>query len=337
MSFKILSPRAIEESYHRIKNHIIYTPIARSEELDSLTGHRINFKLENEQKLGSFKTRGALNALLKLKEQANPPQEIVAFSSGNHAKAISYACEELGFKATIVMPKNVPFSKQKAAENKNTKIIITKTRQETEDLVKEIAAKGAYLIPPSDHDMIITGNGTACYEALKEIYKPDAVFVPCGGGGLASGCYLATKLFSNNIKLFAAEPAVANDAHISVRDGTIFRFKDSPNTIADGARTLGISSRTFHYLKQIDGFYDITEQEIIKCMIDINKMLGIMCEPTSALALAACYKWLKHQKSRKEVIVIITGGNIDLQDYIQITSTNHEISDLNMRESPLLI
>ncbi|KKB96121.1 L-threonine dehydratase catabolic TdcB [Candidatus Arcanobacter lacustris] len=332
MSLKILSPRSIYDAYNRIKNYVNYTPVVRSQELDLLTGHRIHFKLENQQKMGAFKTRGVMNVLLKLKEQANPPKEIVAFSTGNHGKAISHLCAEFGFKATIVMPENVPLSKQRAAENENTKIIITKTRQETEDLVAEIAAGGAYLIPPSDHDMVISGNGTACYEALKEVYNPDAVFVPCGGGGLAAGSYLATKLFSDNIKLFAAEPAVANDAHISFDRGEIFRFKDAPNTIADGARTLGVSPRTFHYLKQIDGFYDVTEKEIVKCMIDINKMLGIICEPTSALALGACYKWLEGQKSRKEVVVIITGGNIDPQDYDQITCPDQGIDDLNMKK-----
>lgn len=321
MSFKILSPKAIEESYDRIKNHIEHTRITRSQELDDITGHRIYFKLDCEQLFGSFKTRGVLNALLELKERGDNPDKIVAFSTGNHAKAISCVSEKLGFKAIVVMPEYVRLSKRLAISNNNTEVIITKTRQEAEDLVEKIAIEGAYLIPPSDHNMVIAGNGTVCYEALRQIkIIPDAIFAPCGGGGLVSGCYLAKRLFSNKIKLFAAEPSSGNDAHISVKQGHIFRFKNSPNTIADGARTLGISSRVFHYLKQIDGFYDISEEEIIKCMIDIKKMLGIICEPTSALALAACYKWLSNQKSKKEVLVIITGKNIDMQDYNQMIS-----------------
>jgi threonine dehydratase len=314
MSFKVLSPRAVEASYQRIKNHIKDTKIVESAKINAKLGHSIKFKLDNEQITGSFKIRGVLNTLLDLKERGDLPQEIVAFSTGNHAKAIAYAAELFGLKATIVMPVNVPLSKQEAPAVFNPKIILTNTRNEAEALVLKLAQEGAYLIPPSDHDMVIAGNGTVCYEAMLEVIKPDAVFMPCGGGGIAAGSYLATKLFHYRTDVFACEPLIANDAYLSVQQNKIFRFTDSPETIADGVRTLGISERVFHYLKQIAGFCLVKEHEIISAMIELEEEFGRL-EPTGVLAYAAACEWLLRQKKKREVVVILTGGNISSAEY----------------------
>ncbi len=317
MSFKILSPRAVESSYLRIKDHLKTTKIFESTKINAKLGHSVKFKLDNTQITGSFKIRGVLNVLLALKEKGDLPKEIVAFSTGNHAKAIAYAAELFGLKAIIVMPANVPLSKQKAPEVYNPKIILTNTRNEAEALVLKLAQKGAYFIPPSDHDMVIAGNGTACYEAMLEVVKPDAVFLPCGGGGIAAGSYLATKLFHYHTDVFACEPLMANDAYLSVQQNKIFRFADSPDTIADGVRTLGISERVFHYLKQIAGFCLVKEHEIISAMMELEEELG-MLEPTGVLAYAAASQWLATQKKKREVLVVLTGSNISQVEYHNI-------------------
>jgi len=325
MSFKILAPRAVEEAYHRIKNYVTRTRLIESPELNNLLGSRIKFKLETEQIAGSFKVRGALNALLKLQELNKLPKEIAAFSSGNHAQGIAWAAKELRIKATIYLPEYTAKFKQEAVKKLGANVIVTKTRQEAEDLVIEHEKKGGYIIPPSDHDLVIAGNGTVCYEALQEMVNVDAVFAACGGGGLVSGTYLATKVISPKTKVFAAEPSIANDAAQSVKNGSIVRFKDSPKTIADGARTLGITPRIFHYLKQIDGFYEIDEEEIIFWATYLSELFKINCEPTAALAMSAAYRWLQTQTSKKEVLVILSGGNIEVGHY---NKTNNNIVDM---------
>ena len=153
----------------------------------------------------------------------------------------------------------------------------------------------------------------------------NAVFVPCGGGGLLSGTFLASKLFDKNIKVIGGEPENCNDAAISLKKDKLHIFDTLPVTIADGIRTLSISKRTFAYLKESGGIIEITEKEIIYWTQWLQHLLKIQCEPSSAVAMAACYKWLKTQKTKQQILVIITGGNISVdtqktiwqKDYLQ--------------------
>ena len=149
---------------------------------------------------------------------------------------------------------------------------------------KKASEEGAYFIHPFDDDQIISGQGTACYEALQELQNIDAVFVSCGGGGLISGTLLATKLFSNNIKVFGGEPENCNDAAISLRQKKLHIFDTLPVTIADGIRTLSISERTFSYLKKSKGIIETSEEEIIYWTQWIQHLLKTACEPSSAVA-----------------------------------------------------
>lgn len=309
MPFKILAPRAVEEAYLRIKNHINRTEIVESAHLNEQLNHRIKFKLEVNQKVGSFKVRGVINALLKLKEQKALPSEIVTFSSGNHGCAVAWACQNLNIKATIYLSQDTDQFKQQLLRDLGANLIITNSRQVAEDLTYQHTLKGAYELPPSNHDQIIAGNGTACYEALQEMISPAAIFASCGGGGLVAGSYLASRMFNPISKIFAAEPLIANDVARSLRANTIYRFKNSPKTIADGARTLGITERLFYYLKRIEGIFEISEAEIIFWAKYLSNLLKINCEPTAAISMAAAYQWLKNQPTRKEVLVILSGGN----------------------------
>lgn len=310
-SFKELDPNLVKEAAKRVSPYLNHTPLIESRLLNNWLGHRIIFKAECLQRTGAFKARGALNALLTLKEQGNLPHHIAAFSSGNHAQAVAWACSMLGVKSTIYLPKIVSPIKKQATISYGADVVEAQTRKEAEALTDEAAKNGAYIIPPFDHDDVILGQGTACFEALSDSANPDAVFSPCGGGGLTSGTLLASRLFSKKIDVFAVEPKNANDAAISVKTGKIFRFEDSPDTIADGARTLGVSERTFHYLKQCAGIYEIEEEEIIYWSQWISHLLKVSCETTSAMAMAASYKWLKTQTTPKTALIILSGGNID--------------------------
>lgn len=305
-----LSSKNVGDAHKRIAPFIHQTPLLTSQLLNSWLGHDLWFKVEGFQKIGAFKARGALNTLLSLKEKKQLPQAVTAFSSGNHAQAVAWAAGLLGVKATIFLPEFTSPVKIQATRAYGAEVILTKSRQEAEAKTKEATSTGAYFIHPFDNPHVIAGQGTACFEALNAGLRPHAIFAPCGGGGLLSGTWLAARAFSPDIKVFAGEPANANDASISYRTGEIFAFPDSPKTLADGARTLSISPRTFSFLKQLNGFYEISEETMVYWTQWLTHLLKIACEPTSALAMAAAYSWLKEQPTRQKVLVILSGGNI---------------------------
>jgi threonine dehydratase len=322
MTFTPMKQDVILKAHQRISPFIHRTPLMHSSLLNDWLGHEIVFKVEGLQKIGAFKIRGALNALLHLKEQNQLPKEVVAFSSGNHAQAVALAAKQLGVKATIILPSFTSKIKQQATRGYGATVINTNTRPEAEKLTAEIEAKDAYFIHPYDNDDVIAGQGTACLEALQE-YEPNAVFAPCGGGGLLSGTYLAAQTMQNPPMVFAGEPLGANDASISYNTGKIHKLDNTPDTIADGARTLAISERTFHYLQKLNGFYEISEQEMLYWTQWVMHLLKISCEPTSALAIAAAAKWLKEQTSKKKVLVILSGGNVAPETYLGIWKNNY--------------
>ena len=323
MTYQPLPPIAVQEAYQRISSHIKRTPIWHSILLNGFLKHEIFFKIEGLQSTGAFKARGALNTLLALQEQSCLPKEIVTFSSGNHAQAVAWAGRKLGIKTTIFLPSFTSKIKQQATLSYGANVINTSNRLEAEERSAEMANKGAYFIHPYDNDMVIAGQGTACLEALQEDLKPKAIFAPCGGGGLLSGTYLASQLLSPESLIYAGEPSQANDAARSYREGTIVRFRDSPATVADGARALAISERTFHYLKKLNGFYEVTESEIIYWTQWLMHLLKIAVEPTAALAMGAAYKCIKEQSEPQKILVIISGGNIAPETYQTIWQENH--------------
>lgn len=313
MTHSPIPPSAIREAHTRIAPYITRTPLLESHLLNQWLGHTVLFKAESYQRTGAFKARGALNTLLTLKEQDKLPQKVVAFSSGNHAQAVAWAGKQLGVDITIYLPQFVSAVKKQATESYGAKVVITSTRQEAEELCAKAVQEGALLIPPFDHDSVIIGQGTSCLEALEDGAKPDAVFVPCGGGGVTSGTYLATRLLAPETLVYAGEPRQANDASQSYHAGRIIGFDTSPPTIADGVRTPRISERTFQYLRQLNGFYEIEEAEIIYWTQWLTHLLKTSCEPTSAVAMAAAWRWLRTQESAKRVLILLTGGNIDAE------------------------
>lgn len=323
MSIEILSQASVIEAQDRISGHLNKTPLLESSLLNNWLGHEIIFKVEGFQKTGAFKARGALNTVLHLKESGQLAKEISAFSSGNHAQAVALAGSKLGIKTTIFLPSFTSKIKQQATRSYGAEVILTPTRQEAERLMEEKATKGANIIHPYDNDYVIAGQGTACLEALQDGVNPDAVFAPCGGGGLLSGTYLACQTQKKPPLVFAGEPKNANDAAISYRTGKIFQFDTSPQTIADGGRALSVSERTLQYISKVDGFYEITEEEILYWTQWTSHLLKIACETTSAVAVAAAYKWLCSQNSKKRALVVLSGGNIAPETYKEIWNHNY--------------
>ena len=189
---------------------------------------------------------------------------------------------------------------------------MSETRDITDALVKEAAEEeGAVWIPPFNHEQVICGQGTAALEALTAIHDIDAVFTPCGGGGLTSGSLIATRGLAPKAKMFGVEPLNANDAAESLRKGSIQRLPGIPDTLADGAMTMAVGDITFEYLKQLDGFFEVEEEKIVYWTQWLTHLLKCRLEPTCAMPMAAVLEWLQTQKTKQRVLVIVSGGNMD--------------------------
>ncbi len=322
--FSIIEPQEIALTHKVISKYIHRTPVLSSTQLNNWLGHDIFFKAEPLQKTGAFKVRGALSKILALKESTNFSGKVTAFSSRNHAQALAWAAKKFGINATIFLPENTSSLKIQATKSLCENVIITKTRTEAEQRTYGLAKQGVHIVPPYDDDDIIKGQGTSAYEALQDMeQKPDAIFAPCGGGGLLSGCYLAKELLSPESKIFGVEPKAANDASISIQNKKIYRFDDSPKTIADGVRTLSLSPRTFEYVSKTSDIIEISEDEIYYWTQWLSNLLKLVIEPTSALAMAGASKWIKSQTRRKSVLVILSGGNISPQTMTKIWKYNN--------------
>jgi threonine dehydratase len=322
----MISKSTILAAHSRINPFIKKTPILSSKELNNMLGHEVIFKAESVQVTGSFKVRGVLNAFLSLVEQNKTPKKLVAYSSGNHAKAIAWLGSEVAKIPTeIYMHESASKSKQEITKELGAELIITKTRNEAEKQAKAKGMEpGCYFLHPSDNDLVIAGAATLTYEALQEIDQPlDAVFAGCGGGALLSGTYLGITHSNHSCKIFAAEPRIANDASRSYKLGKIVGFDESPATIADGLRTLKVSERTFKYLQKLNGFIEASEEDILYWSVWLNNLLPVPCEPTAATAMASAFRWLKQQKSKQRVMVILSGGNIDQEILDLLQNSNN--------------
>lgn len=304
----------------RIAGRVLHTPLVASRTLDEMLGHAVLFKCENLQRVGAFKARGALNTLLWLKERGELPRRAVAYSSGNHAQAVAWAARELGIEAVIYMPEQSSAVKRAATAAYGARIELRASRAAMEREAADAgAAPGCALIPPYDHAEIIHGQGTAALEALTDAPQVEAVFAPVGGGGLLAGTTIAAKGASapagrKAARLaFGGEPLLANDAARTLREGRLFRWEEPQPTMADGARTLSLSARTWEVLRHADGIFEIPEDEIAYWTQWLIHLLKLQVEPTGALGMAAAARWLAQQppRPRRTLLVILSGGNAD--------------------------
>jgi threonine dehydratase len=316
-----LDHKNIKESYDRIKDYVIRTPIITDKNLNQELGANIFFKTENLQKTGSFKIRGACNDLLQYYEKYQKfPDKVTTATSGNHGAAIAYLSRLFNIKQTeIYIDKDASPIKILNSQKYQADVIITNNKRESNLLSQQKSKDNEfYLCDSFAGDNIILGQGTACYEAINQISEDiDAIFAPCGGGGLISGTYLASQFLDKTAKVFAVEPENANDALLTRQNNKIFQFDKTPDSIADGARTLAISQTTFPYIKKLDDIYLGSESEIKFWYKKLNDILSIKVEPTSALSMIGAEKYIKSLMSIKEcsnkrqnILVIISGGNI---------------------------
>jgi threonine dehydratase len=288
------------------------TPILTSSTLDRVCGSELLFKCENLQKIGAFKARGALNAVLSLSERERL-QGIATHSSGNHAQAIAWAAAKVGAKAYIVMPDNSPEVKIKAVIGYGAEITFCKnTPEDREYTVQQIVARtGASFIHPFNNYEVIAGQATVAKELIEDAGQYlDAIVAPVGGGGLLSGTALSASYFSPETSVYAAEPEGAADAVLSFRSG---RIEKAPyvKTIADGLLTY-LGDKTFPIIHEhVEDVLTVTDAQIIEAMRLLWERMKLVVEPSGAVSLAMVLK-NRDIFEGKRVGIIISGGNVDL-------------------------
>lgn len=295
----------------RLGGRVHRTPVVRSRTLDALTGLRLAFKCENLQRVGAFKYRGATHALLTLAERERR-RGVATHSSGNHAAALACAARELGVPAFVVMPRTAPAVKQRAVASYGAHITWCEpTLAAREATLAEVVARtGAAFVHPYNDPAVIVGQATAAWELLDEVECPDHVVVPVGGGGLAAGTALAIAARSPRTRVVAAEPAGANDAFRSLRDGVLYPSLN-PRTIADGLLT-SLGERTFALLQRHGvEVVEVTDDAIVRAMRLVWERLKLIIEPSAAVPVAAVLEGLV-ARAGQTVGVILSGGNVDL-------------------------
>ncbi|WP_416414742.1 threo-3-hydroxy-L-aspartate ammonia-lyase [Pantoea sp. App145] len=310
----------VQAAAERITPYLNRTPVMTSRTADALTGAQIFFKCENFQRMGAFKFRGALNALLKFSDEQKAAG-VVAFSSGNHAQGIALAAKILGIPATIVMPEDAPAAKVAATRGYGGNVVTyNRYTEDREQIGRELAERhGLTLIPPYDHADIITGQGTAAKELFEEVGELDALFTPLGGGGLLSGSALAAAALSPACQVFGVEPAAGNDGQQSFRKGEIVHI-DTPKTIADGAQTQHLGNLTFPLIRQlVTDIYTAQDEQLISAMTFFAERMKMIVEPTGCLGFAAALAHAEELKG-KRIGIIISGGNVDIAKFASLVA-----------------
>jgi threonine dehydratase len=302
----------IAAAHERIRPQAHRTPVLTSGTIDALTGASVFFKCENFQRMGAFKFRGAYNALSQLGREERK-RGVLAFSSGNHAQAVALAGRLLNIPATIVMPEDAPRVKLEATRGYGGEVVTYGRGENREEKAKALSAERKLtLIPPFDHPHIIAGQGTAAKELIEDAGVLDVLLVPCGGGGLLSGCAVAARRLLPDCRVIGVEPAAGDDATRSFKQRRLVEIQ-VPDTIADGARTTSLGKITFPLvLANVSDMLTVSDEELLRSMFFLWERMKVVVEPTGALAACAVLqKKLNLEKLR--VGVILSGGNVDLR------------------------
>ena len=312
----LVNYKEIEQSYKRISQYSVETPLLSSTLLNKKFNSKIFVKAENLQKIGAFKFRGAINSILKLEDDQ---KNVLAWSSGNHAQAVASACYLTNRKATIIMPEDSPVAKFNGTKSWGADIVTyNRYKESREEIGKDLARKlNAIIIPPFDHVDVINGQGTAGYEILKECsiknINPDLILCCCGGGGLIAGISTAIKEKIPRVPIYAVEPENFNDTKLSLDKGEITEVDINKKSICDALLANKPGELTFSINREnLSGALLVSELEALKAMNYAFNYLKIVLEPGGAVALASAL-FNKIDITNKNVIVVASGGNVDAE------------------------
>jgi threonine dehydratase len=300
----------IEAARRRIAGRAHRTPTLRCRSLDALLGVELFLKAEPLQRTGSFKFRGATSAL-----RALPPggAGVVAVSSGNHAQAVACAARDAGLRALVVMPADSSRTKRAATVAYGAEVVSEGVDGlNREEVARTLAAeRGWPLVHPFDDWDVISGQATAALELIEDAPDLDAIVAPIGGGGLLSGTALACAARAPGCAVWGAEPRTGDDAARSLAAGRRLRLEAPPRTIADGVRTVEIGERPFSVLRErCAGIALVDEDELRAALALLWSRSKLLCEPTSALPLAAI---AAGRIPGRRIGVIVSGGNVDAE------------------------
>jgi len=296
-----------------IAGRIHRTPVLTCAALDEILGGRVYFKCENFQRIGAFKARGAMNAVWSL-TAAEAARGVATHSSGNHGAAVALAARSRGIPAWVVIPEDAPSIKKDSVAREGATVISCPPGLAAREasLAKTVEETRATIVHPYDDDRVIAGQGTAALELIGDIPGLDLILAPIGGGGLISGTAITAKGLRPGISVVACEPLAADDSRRSVEAGRRVSV-ERPDTIADGLKaTIGV--RNFAIVSAlVDDVVTVTEEGIVRAMRLVWERLKIVIEPSSAVPVAAMLEGVCPPDGRS-VGVIVTGGNLDLDD-----------------------
>lgn len=304
--------RTIEGVAHR-------TPVLRSRRLDELAGCELHLKAEHLQRVGAFKFRGAFTALSAF-DADQRRAGVVAYSSGNHAQAVSLAARELGIPAVIVMPHDAPELKVTATLGYGAEVVRYDRYSEDREAIGAALAqeRGMTVVPPYDHPHVIAGQGTAVKELLEDAGALDVVVTPLGGGGLLAGSILATRALAPKARVYGVEPEAGDDGRRSLEQGRIVHIQ-TPRTLADGAQTLHLGELTFPIIREgVTQVVTATDPQLVDAMRVMASGLKQVVGPTGVLALAAVLSGAVPDLAGRRVGVVLSGGNVDLDRFASL-------------------
>ena len=304
----------------RCGDRVRHTPLLRSAVLDRAVGGTVLLKAEPLQHTGSFKLRGAMNAVLSLVEEGHSGG-IVAFSSGNHAQAVAYAAAAAGLPATIFMPADAPAIKTRATKAWGATVVpFDRVNDDREALARAEAERtGAALIPPYDDPRIIAGQGTCGLELAEDAIAmglaPDAVLVPVSGGGLVAGCALAMEEMAPGCAVYAMEPEGRDDHRRSLLAGERLTNGPGGSVLCDGLMSPNPGELTFALnRRRLAGALVVTDEAVLRAMAFAFLHLKLVVEPSGAVGLAALLSGVFDGRDRVTAVVL-SGGNVDPETF----------------------
>jgi len=311
-SQRVVTFKEIEAALDRIKGAVFYSPCSSSIPLSEITGMEIFCKLDNLQRTGSFKERGARNALVQLSIEQKK-RGVIAASAGNHAQALAYQGKLLGIPATVVMPKFAPLVKVNNCQKLGANVVLhgkdfAEAKARAYDIAKE---KGLAYVDGYDDPAIIAGQGTMGVEIIDQVPDTDAVIVPVGGAGLLAGVSLAIKTLRPQTKIIAVEAENVASFSAALQSGKPARIALHP-TLADGLAIPQVGANGFEIARsRVDKTVIVTEEQIAISILRMVELEKAVVEGAAATSLAACLSGQLKEFAGKRVVLLLSGGNID--------------------------
>ncbi len=303
----------IEHASQVIRDAIHVTPMLHSRIFGTMTGANVYLKPENLQRTGSFKVRGATYKIAQLSDEERR-RGVIATSMGNHAQAVAVAAQAFGAPATIVMPEQAPLVKVVATQGYGARVVLHgATFEEASAHARELQAKtGATFVHAFDDPDIIAGQGTLGLEILAQIPSVDALIVPIGGGGLISGIAIAARALKPDLTIIGVQAQGAASCRASLDAGEL-RTLSAITTIADGIALKSPGELTFSIIQHlIDEVVTVEDEETMNAILLVQERCKLQVEGAGAVGLAALLRPGLLNLAGKEVVVLLSGGNIDM-------------------------